>query len=349
MSTAARGWIDRRGIRLPAARERETSMSRVAVIGAGLCGATAAAELVRSGHDVSVFDKGRSVGGRMSSKRTEAGYLDMGAQYFTARSVTFQRQVQSWLDAGCVEVWDCNTASLTQDDGPPALDSSPDQQLRYIGTPSMQAPVKAVLAGIPVMTNCRIHALQRHAASWTLIDESGERHTGFASVLLTVPPAQAEQLLVASGLPGLFTAPDSLLEPCWAVAVRTAETTRADAVFCQHPKLRFISQQATKTGRRSCYVLHFNATFSRDNLEQPPEFWFAQAVDVLQSALGIEGVIEPFAAHRWLYASQHPELEPPGLIALADGKLWLGGDWSYGGRVENAWLAGMDLAAAQSN
>jgi len=145
-------------------------MNRVAIIGAGLCGATAAAELVRSGHRVSMFDKGRSVGGRMSSKRTEAGYLDMGAQYFTARSEAFQRQVQSWREAGCVAVWNCGTASLTHDEGRSALESSPDQHLRYIGTPSMQAPVKAVLAGIPVTTNCRIQSLQRHAAGWALID-----------------------------------------------------------------------------------------------------------------------------------------------------------------------------------
>ena len=320
-------------------------MKTVAIIGAGLCGATAAAELVRSGHRVSVFDKGRSVGGRMSSKRTDAGYLDMGAQYFTARSEAFQRQVQSWLELGCVEVWNCNTASLADDEGRSSLDSSPDQQLRYIGTPSMQAPVKAVLAGIPVLTNCRIHALQRQGPGWTLIDDSGARHTGFSSVLLTVPPAQAEQLLVNSGLPGMLTAQDSLLEPCWAVAVRAEATTRADAIFCQHPRLRFISHQATKTGRSRCYVLHFNAEFSRDHLDQPADFWFGQAVDVLQSALGIEGVIEPVAAHRWLYASQNPALEPPGIIALPDGNLWLGGDWSYGGRVENAWLAGLDLAA----
>ncbi len=320
-------------------------MKRVAIIGAGLCGATAAAALVRSGHRVSVFEKGRSVGGRMSSKRTDAGYLDMGAQYFTARSASFQRQVQSWLEAGCVEVWNCNTASLANDEGRSALDSSPDQQLRYIGTPSMQAPVKAVLAGIPVITNCRVHSLQRHASSWTLLSETGESHTGFSSVLLTVPPAQAEQLLVQSGLPGLFTAQDSLLEPCWAVAVRTAETAPADALFCQHPRLRFISHQATKTGRSSCYILHFNADFSRDHLEQPAQFWFAQAADVLQSSLGIEGVIEPVAAHRWLYASQNLALEPPGIIALPDGNVWLGGDWSYGGRVENAWLAGLELAA----
>ena len=65
-------------------------MNRVAVIGAGLCGAAAAATLVQSGYQVTVFDKGRAVGGRMSSKRTAAGYLDMGAQYFTARSPKFQ-------------------------------------------------------------------------------------------------------------------------------------------------------------------------------------------------------------------------------------------------------------------
>jgi predicted NAD/FAD-dependent oxidoreductase len=324
-------------------------MHKVAIIGAGLCGATAAAELVRSGHTVSVFDKGRSVGGRMSSKRTEAGYLDMGAQYFTARSENFQRQVQSWLDAGCVEVWNCNTASLTCDEGRSVLERSPDQQLRYIGTPSMQAPVKAVLAGISVTTNCRIHSLQRQEAGWTLVDESGERHTGFSSVLLTTPPTQAGQLLVQSGLPGLFTAQDSLLEPCWAVAMRTAKTPSAEAIFCQHPKLRFISHQATKSGRNSCYVLHFNADFSRGNIEQPAEFWFAQAAEIAHSALGLDDPIEPVAAHRWLYASQHPELEPPGIIALPEDKLWLGGDWSYGGRVENAWLAGVDLAATQSN
>lgn len=87
-------------------------MNSVAVIGAGLCGAAAAATLVQAGYQVSVFDKGRAVGGRMSSKRTATGYLDMGAQYFTARSATFQSEVQSWLRSGCAEVWNCTTALL---------------------------------------------------------------------------------------------------------------------------------------------------------------------------------------------------------------------------------------------
>ena len=116
-------------------------MNKVAIIGAGLCGAAAAVKLIQAGHEVTVFDKGRSAGGRMSSKRTELGYLDMGAQYFTARDAGFQHQVQLWLNAGCAQEWHCNTASLTSDGASTSLQASPDQQIRYIGKPSMQSPV----------------------------------------------------------------------------------------------------------------------------------------------------------------------------------------------------------------
>lgn len=321
-------------------------MDNVAVIGAGLCGATAAAKLAQSGYRVSLFDKGRSVGGRMSSKRTEAGYLDMGAQYFTARSAQFQAQVQSWLDAGCVAQWSCATASLSHDGERAVLEDSADQQQRFIGAPSMQAPVKALLQGVPVTVNCRIHRVQRQQAGWTLLSESGERYTGFAAVLLTIPPVQASQLLSQSGLPDLLDVQDSLLEPCWAVALRAGAIAQGDAIFCQHPQLRFVSHQATKGGRDSCYIVHFSAGFSRQHLEQPAEFWFQQAADLLRAGLGVEGELQGLAAHRWLYASQNPDLEPPGIIERPDEGLWFGGDWSFGGRVENAFLAGSELASA---
>ena len=319
-------------------------MNRVAVIGAGLCGAAAAAKLGQSDFQVTVFDKGRTVGGRMSSKGTHSGYLDMGAQYFTARSAEFQSQVQSWLKAGCAEVWNCTTALLTYDEGHSALEISADRQLRYIGIPSMQAPVKALLEGTPVITDCRVYSLRRQQQSWSVLSEAGETYTGFDSVVLTMPPVQAQQLLLQSGLAEVFIAEHALLEPCWAVAVRANASLQGDAIFCQHPKLRFVSHQATKTGRYGCYILHFNATFSLENLERPEEFWFKQAIEILQSALGVDEGVEPVAAHRWLYASQNAGLAPTGIIALPDQQLWAGGDWSYGGRVENAYLAGLDLA-----
>lgn len=317
-------------------------MKKIAVLGAGLSGATAAATLTQQGYQVTVFDKGRAAGGRMSSKRTEQGYLDMGAQYFTARSSLFQQQVKHWLDAGTVQLWPCKTALLSDE----SLKASEDTQARFIGIPSMQSPVAALLHGIPQVKSCRIQQLDYQQQSWTLFNDKGESYAGFDAVLLTLPPVQAQQLMAQSALPELFDSADDVLEPCWAVAMYTEAMPAQDAIFCQHPKLRFISHQQHKTGRNPCYILHFNAAFSALHIDEPERFWFAEAIAILRQELRIQQDITPLVAHRWLYASQNEQITAPGLIALPSLKLWACGDWSYGGRVENAYLAGLNLANA---
>ena len=58
----------------------------VAILGAGMAGAAAARRLAEAGLDVRVFDKGRGIGGRMATRRTEAGArFDHGAQFFRAK------------------------------------------------------------------------------------------------------------------------------------------------------------------------------------------------------------------------------------------------------------------------
>lgn len=326
--------------------KRKAAMKKIAVLGAGLCGATAAATLTQQGYQVTVFDKGRAAGGRMSSKRTEQGYLDMGAQYFTARSSLFQQQVKHWLDAGKVELWPCKTALLSNDEGFISLKASEDTQARFIGVPSMQSPVTALLHGITQVNSCRIQKLDYQQQSWTLFSDEGVSYTGFDAVVLTLPPVQAQQLVAHSALPELFDNADDVLEPCWAVAMHTEAMPAQDAIFCQHPKLRFISHQQHKSGRSSCYILHFNAVFSGLYLRESAQFWFTEANAILRQELHIQQEITPLVAHRWLYASQNDQAAAPGLIALPNLKLWAGGDWSYGGRVENAYLAGLNLANA---
>ncbi|MDP3634933.1 FAD-dependent oxidoreductase [Phenylobacterium sp.] len=77
---------------------------RVAVIGAGLAGLACATALRRAGHAVTVLDKGRGPGGRMSARRVETPLgqvtFDHGAQYFTARDPGFQAQVRAWAWPG---------------------------------------------------------------------------------------------------------------------------------------------------------------------------------------------------------------------------------------------------------
>ncbi len=56
--------------------------------------------------NVTVFEKSRGVGGRMSTRRIESGdTFDNGAQYFRARDKRFFRYVTSWAQQGIVAKW----------------------------------------------------------------------------------------------------------------------------------------------------------------------------------------------------------------------------------------------------
>ena len=71
-----------------------------AVIGAGIAGLSCARALAASGVHVTVFDKSRGSGGRMSTRRGEGWACDHGAQYFTARDPLFQAELARWQAAG---------------------------------------------------------------------------------------------------------------------------------------------------------------------------------------------------------------------------------------------------------
>ena len=54
---------------------------KVAVIGSGMAGLTAARILDTAGVQVTVFDKSKGTGGRLSSSSFEGGWIDHGSHY----------------------------------------------------------------------------------------------------------------------------------------------------------------------------------------------------------------------------------------------------------------------------
>jgi renalase len=334
----------------------------VAVIGAGMAGAAAARTLRMAGLQVEVFDKGRAPGGRMSSRRYDERYLDLGAQYFTARAAPFMQQVEQWLAEDIVSCWQAEYYRFEHG----KLTVSEDLTRRFVGMPSMHAPVKALLAGITVHLNCRINRLHYVQASttteaegWHLFDQHNKHFGPYQAVILTLPPVQAQTLLATVFQPGEAGYDDvhqlisqlkpQVLLPCWAVNLQLTEPlqTCADAVFVKEGNLSWLARQNSKSGRASNadnWLVHFSPQCTASYLRAEPVQLIALAKAGLELIFQQSVNITEALTHRWLYAQINPavnQLKPdyhPGL------KLALAGDWLLGGRVENAYLSGVTAA-----
>ncbi len=117
-----------------------TTLHPIAIIGTGIAGLAAAQALHAAGHPVQLFDKSRGSGGRMASKRSDAGALDLGAQYFTARDRRFVEMVQQWQARGWVAEWSPSLYHANNGQ----LSASPDEQVRWVGSPRMSARPRAM-------------------------------------------------------------------------------------------------------------------------------------------------------------------------------------------------------------
>jgi len=320
------------------------STAPIAIVGTGLAGLCAAQTLHAAGQSVQLFDKSRGLGGRMLSKRSEAGHLDLGAQYFTSRDRRFTEAVCDWQARGWVAEWSPN---LYQARGG-QLSPSADEQLRWIGVPQMSSIARGLLGDIPVTLSCRITEVFRGEEFWTLVDATGASHGPFSQVIIALPAPQASALLASA--PKLAAVAASVaMEPTWAVALgfSTPLETGLDACFVQDDALDWLARHNSKPGRDDrldTWVLHATSTWSRQHLDLPKE----QVIEQLHGAFAelIDCAVpapEFTLAHRWLYARPSQSHEW-GALADAHLGLYACGDWCLSGRVEGAWLSGQEAA-----
>ena len=159
---------------------------RIIVVGAGLSGLMAAQSLAGDGHDVTVFDKGRGVGGRLATRRIGDATLDHGAQFFTVRSEEFATHVNTWLSADVVREW-CR--GFDSEDGHP----------RYVGTKGMSGIAKYLAQGLDIRTSALVFTLERTPSGYNIITDDGAAHH-CDKVLLTAPIPQTFSLLFGAGI-----------------------------------------------------------------------------------------------------------------------------------------------------
>jgi len=322
------------------------SLTRVAVIGAGMSGLVCARTLRDQGVQASIFDKGRRPGGRMSSRATGGGEtFDHGAQYFTARDSAFREQVAAWRERGVVSLWRGRFVTLGDPDAgePPASD-------RYVGAPLMNQPCLELAAGLDVRGSTRITRIERCAARlWNLWSGDEWVAGGFDQVVLALPPSQAAGL-APDDSPLRRRLEQVTMRPCWAVMATFAEPVPVDfdGAFVRNSPLAWAARTSAKPGRRATperWVLHATPDWSERFLEDEPERVAARLVDEWAETLRSLPALSSAVAHRWRFALADEPLAD-GCLRDPERGLVACGDWCSGSRVEGAYLSGLAAARA---
>ena len=314
----------------------------IAIIGAGVAGLAAAREL--SDTDYIIFEKSRGPGGRLASKRLNDLRADIGAQFFTVRDPRFEETIALAMDAGAVQPWAPRMGTFQQS----RAVASPDTQRRYVGTPYMNALGRFLAQSVEIQTEKRIAVVNKDGDRFILTTTAGDRYTA-DQVLITTPVDQMSDLLVDFDIDEItqkFT-----MAPTWTTVVNASEPLVTDeggiidACFGgDHPAFDFISVEHSKSGRNSdLLVIHSTSDWATTYLEKDPK-WVAQGMSaLLNDTFNIQS--NPVVSHRWRYARPtDPRLTAQKGIYQIDSGLWIAGDYLAGGRVEGAFLAGIEAA-----
>jgi renalase len=303
----------------------------LAIIGAGISGLSCAERLTTSGHTVTLFDKGRGPGGRMSTRRFDSPvgplFFDHGAQYFTARDADFREVVAEWHDAGVVTLW-------------PA--AGPDT---WIGLPTMSAVIKHMAAWHCVQWDTLVTGMVRHNGLWRL-SSSLEDLGSFDAVVLAIPAEQAAAMLSLHDFALSRIALTARSQPCWTGMFAFESVLETlPPIIRDTGSIAWAARNNAKPGRggQETWVVQASAQWSAKWLEASKE----QVADLLIAALAaVAGCALPAPAlsdaHRWRYALS----SGTGHKSLWNADLSLGacGDWLLGPRIECAWLSGQHLA-----
>ncbi len=80
-------------------------MKKIFIIGSGISGLSSAHYLVSKGFNVTILDKGKYPGGRISTRRIQNFIFNHGAQFFTAKSENFSAVCQEAKNHGVLKKW----------------------------------------------------------------------------------------------------------------------------------------------------------------------------------------------------------------------------------------------------
>ena len=328
----------------------QTSSPKIAIIGGGLTGLFTATLLERAFSqvnekslipEITIFEKSLSVGRLATRYRTDI-YTNknwqwaFGAQFFTAKSASFQQFIEPWLKTGLLQPWRAQVVNLIPIN---ANNQTPDiqpkeqwnsTQARYISTPKMTSWGRALadeLQHTTINFKTRVAPLAQYnqtlanktSKKTELFDEEGSSLGSFDWVICTAPNGQAIEFMAASGFSKVEKITEPQMQACYTLMLGWSnKQPLPEALSCQEmawdvaymqdsilDRIFIEHQKPAHDELLPSVTIHARNDWSEQHVDADIDTIKAQLLKAAKQALNWNEKSTPsqIDCHRWRYAA----------------------------------------------
>ena len=324
----------------------------IAVIGAGFAGAYLTKLLIDAGIRVSLFEKSRGTGGRLSSCRLDNHSADLGAPFFTPTTLAFK----TWLDQQPdITTWNPKVIDFSGKGLP--------SETFHIAIPKQSSLTRRLIKGATFTPSTRIAKISHNANKQdhknSVYDDDGILLGHFDGVIITAPSAQAGLLLNTTQISKLDTAYSNIAnrvnyQANWVqvLILKSSNRMTPDLIKGEHDRLFRCIKDSSKTNRANktdndVWVIEANKEWSELNKHKDAEYIGKRLTEAFTDLLPAKSEILSSRTHRWLYA-RHEAVDEK---FIWDSETCIGacGDWLASHHLEGAWHSAEMLAKTVIN
>ena len=328
----------------------QTSAPKIAIIGGGFTGLFTATLLERAFSqvnekslipEITIFEKSLSVGRLATRYRTDI-YINknwqwaFGAQFFTAKSASFQQFIEPWLKTGLLQPWRAQVVNLIPIN---ANNQTPDiqpkeqwnsTQARYISMPKMTSWGRALadeLQHTTINFKTRVAPLAQYnqtlanktSKKTELFDEEGSSLGSFDWVICTAPNGQAIEFMAASGFSEVEKITEPQMQACYTLMLGWSnKQPLPEALSCQEmawdvaymqdsilDRIFIEHQKPAHDELLPSVTIHARNDWSEQHVDADIDTIKAQLLKAAKQALNWNEKSTPsqIDCHRWRYAA----------------------------------------------
>lgn len=311
---------------------------KIAIIGAGFAGTVLANRLLQAGYQVTIYEKSRGTGGRLSSCRIGKDSADLGAPWFEPSSEQFKQ----WLIARPeVTGWRARQSDFSG--------SVLDPKIVYLSTPRQNSLTQNLIKGAMLCTESKITELYQGNQGLCLGRESEDIKYSYDAVIVTTPAPQATPLLTM--VPTLHAiASSTKTTPNWVVVLSLKEKSgiTSDIFSGPHSSLYRAIRDTSKPGRNSwsrkeIWMLEATSEWSDVHRNSDPNSVGRALIKAFEKVIKQPIDTGNMRVHRWLYARHH-SVTKERYLWDSESKIGVCSDWLHYQDCEGAWFSANALA-----